>query len=64
MSRTNASIRSFLTDDSGSEIAEFALILTVFSMVAISGFVLAATITSASVNTQETNLTNSAVYPS
>ncbi len=56
-------LRSFLLDESGQEIAEFALILSVFSIIAITGFALVATVTSQTVSAQQTSLTNAAVNP-
>jgi Flp pilus assembly pilin Flp len=56
-------MRSLVLDESGQEIAEFALILSVFSIVAITGFAILATITSASVNTQQSSLTNASLNP-
>jgi len=63
MSRIASSVRALWRDESGQEIAEFALILSVFSVLAITGFAILATITSTSVTTQQTNLTNSSVNP-
>jgi Flp pilus assembly pilin Flp len=56
-------MRSLLLDESGQEIAEFALILSVFSIVAITGFAILATITSTSVNTQQSSLSNASLNP-
>lgn len=56
-------MRSLVLDESGQEIAEFALILSVFSIVAITGFAILATITNASVNTQQSSLTNATLNP-
>jgi Flp pilus assembly pilin Flp len=56
-------MHSLLLDESGQEIAEFALILSVFSIVAITGFAILATITSTTVTTQQSSLSNSALNP-
>ena len=56
-------VRSFLFDENGQEIAEFALILSVFSLIAITGFAILATITSTSVTAQQTSLSNASLNP-
>ncbi len=56
-------VGSFFRDDSGQEIAEFALILSVFSLIALTGFSILATISSASMAAQQTNLSNAALNP-
>ena len=56
-------LRSFAFDEGGQEIAEFALILSVFSLVAITGFAILATISGTTAATQQNNLTNAALNP-
>jgi Flp pilus assembly pilin Flp len=56
-------VLAFSIDERGQEIAEFALILSVFSIIAITGFALLATITSTSVTAQQTSLSNASLNP-
>jgi Flp pilus assembly pilin Flp len=51
----------FLRDESGSELAEYALVMTAFTLLSIAAVKLLGTTANARVETDETNYTNSFV---
>jgi hypothetical protein len=53
--------RAFLRDESGQELAEFALVLTAFSILAMGAFAIISAIASGQMNAQQSSLDNSAV---
>jgi Flp pilus assembly protein TadG len=53
--------REFLSDESGQELAEFALILSVFSILAMGAFAFISALASNQLNAQQSSLNNAAV---
>jgi Flp pilus assembly pilin Flp len=53
--------RAFLSDESGQELAEFALILSAFSILAMGAFAIISAIASGQLNAQQSSLNNAAV---
>ncbi len=53
--------RAFLSDESGQELAEFALVLSAFSILAMGAFFIISAIANNQLNTQQTSLNNAAV---
>jgi Flp pilus assembly pilin Flp len=53
--------RAFLRDESGQELAEFALVLTAFSILAMGAFAIISAIASGQMNAQQSSLDNAAV---
>jgi hypothetical protein len=52
---------AFLSDDGGQELAEFALVLSAFSIIAMVCFALISTMANGTLNTQQNSLNNAAV---
>ena len=53
--------RAFLKDDGGQELAEFALVLSAFSIIAMVSFALIAAVANGQINMSQSNLSNAAV---
>jgi len=53
--------RAFLKDEGGQELAEFALVLTAFSILAMGAFAIISAIASGQLNSQQSSLDNAAV---
>jgi len=53
--------RAFLKDEGGQELAEFALVLSAFSILAMGAFAIISAIASGQLNSQQTSLNNAAV---
>jgi Flp pilus assembly protein TadG len=53
--------RAFLRDEGGQELAEFALVLTAFSILAMGAFAIISAIASGQMNAQQSSLDNAAV---
>ncbi len=52
---------AFLRDEGGQELAEFALVLSAFSIIAMVAFALIASVANGQMNTQQNSLNNAAV---
>ena len=52
---------AFLRDEGGQELAEFAIILSAFSIIAMAAFAFLATAANGQMNTQQNSLNNAAV---
>ena len=53
--------RAFLKDEGGQELAEFELVLTAFSILAMGAFAIISAIASGQLNSQQSSLDNAAV---
>ncbi|HMD01877.1 MAG TPA: hypothetical protein VKG44_02815 [Candidatus Baltobacteraceae bacterium] len=56
-----ASLLTFLKDESGQELAEFALILSAFSVIAMVSFAFLASTANLQMNAQQNSVNNAAV---
>ena len=52
---------AFLRDESGQELAEFAIVLSAFSILAMGAFALISALASGQLNAQQNSLNNAAV---
>ncbi len=55
-------LKGFLMDEGGQELAEFALVLSVFSIIAMVGFALIAAVANSALNTQQSSLSSSSIH--
>ncbi len=52
---------AFLKDEGGQELAEFAIVLSAFSIIAMVAFALISSVANGQMNTQQNSLNNAAV---
>ncbi len=55
-------LKGFLMDEGGQELAEFALVLSVFSIIAMVGFALIAAVANGALNSQQSSLSSSSIH--
>lgn len=53
--------KAFLKDESGQELAEFALVLSALSLIGMAAFALLSTVANGQMNAQQSSLNNAAV---